>query len=180
MPRPGHFAPQNDPVPFTWEAGWAPGRIWAGAENFVPTEIPSPGRAAPSEWLKVYLFYLLLVPAVVRPSTDPYMHLSDHPQIHICIYPYIDPSTYNAEYSFSYPVTGVLRVRSLGRDLSTSYCVCVCVRARVCVSRSVVQREHVRLNARSYMLEVYDIWCRKVKRCANLELCYKRILILMC
>ena len=27
---------RHDPVPILWEAGWAPGLVWTGAENFAP------------------------------------------------------------------------------------------------------------------------------------------------
>jgi hypothetical protein len=37
--RPGHFTPGKDPVPIAQEAGWAPGPVWTGAENLVPTGI---------------------------------------------------------------------------------------------------------------------------------------------
>jgi len=39
-PRP-HFTPGKDPVPILQEAGWAPGPVWTGAENLVPTGIRS-------------------------------------------------------------------------------------------------------------------------------------------
>ena len=32
-PRRGRFTPSKDPVPIVQEAGWAPGPVWAGAEN---------------------------------------------------------------------------------------------------------------------------------------------------
>ena len=34
-PRP-LFTPGKDPVPIVQEAGWVPGPVWTGAENFVP------------------------------------------------------------------------------------------------------------------------------------------------
>ena len=34
--RPCRFTPGKDPVLILWEAGWAPGPVWTGAENFVP------------------------------------------------------------------------------------------------------------------------------------------------
>jgi len=40
MPRP-HFTPGKDLVPILQEAGWAPGPVWTGAENLVPTGIRS-------------------------------------------------------------------------------------------------------------------------------------------
>ena len=30
------FTPGKDPVPIVQEAGWAPGPVWTGAENFDP------------------------------------------------------------------------------------------------------------------------------------------------
>jgi len=41
MPRP-LFTPGKDPVPIVQEAGWAPGPVWTGAENPVPSGIRSP------------------------------------------------------------------------------------------------------------------------------------------
>ena len=49
-PRP-HFTPGKDPVPILQEAGWAPGPVWTGAENLVPTGIRSPYRPARSQSL---------------------------------------------------------------------------------------------------------------------------------
>jgi hypothetical protein len=46
-PRP-FFAPGKDPVPIVQEAGWAPGPVWTGSENFAPTGIRSPDRPARS------------------------------------------------------------------------------------------------------------------------------------
>jgi len=46
-----HFIPGKDPLPIVQEAGWAPGPVWAGAENLVPTEIRSPERLARSQSL---------------------------------------------------------------------------------------------------------------------------------
>ena len=40
--RPGpHFNPGKEPVPIVQEAGWAPGPVWTGVENLVPTGIRS-------------------------------------------------------------------------------------------------------------------------------------------
>jgi len=39
-PRP-HFTPGKDPIPIVQEAGWAPGPLWTGAENLIPTGIRS-------------------------------------------------------------------------------------------------------------------------------------------
>jgi len=38
---PAAFIPGKDPVPIIQEAGWAPGPVWIGAENFVTTGIRS-------------------------------------------------------------------------------------------------------------------------------------------
>jgi hypothetical protein len=46
--HPGRFTPSEDPVQ---EAGWAPGTVWTGAENLVPTGIRSPDCPARSESL---------------------------------------------------------------------------------------------------------------------------------
>jgi len=37
-PRPSCFIPEKDPVAIVWEAGWAPGLPWAGAENIAPCQ----------------------------------------------------------------------------------------------------------------------------------------------
>jgi hypothetical protein len=41
----------KDPVPILQEAGWAPGLVWTGAENFTLTGILSPDRPARSQSL---------------------------------------------------------------------------------------------------------------------------------
>jgi len=43
--------PGKNPVPIVQEAGWAPGPVWAGAENLAPTGIRSPDRPARSQSL---------------------------------------------------------------------------------------------------------------------------------
>jgi hypothetical protein len=40
--------PDKDPVPIVQEAGWAPGPVWTGAQNLVPTGIRSLERSARS------------------------------------------------------------------------------------------------------------------------------------
>jgi hypothetical protein len=50
-PLPGRFTPGKDPVPIVQEAGWAPGPVWMGAKNLVPTGIRSPDRPARSQSL---------------------------------------------------------------------------------------------------------------------------------
>jgi hypothetical protein len=39
-----HFTLGKHPVPVVQEAGWAPGPVWTGAENLVPTGIRYPDR----------------------------------------------------------------------------------------------------------------------------------------
>jgi hypothetical protein len=41
----------KEPVPIVQEAGWAPGPVWTGAENLVPTGIRFPDRPARSQSL---------------------------------------------------------------------------------------------------------------------------------
>ena len=45
------FTPRKDPVPIVQVAGWAPGLVWTGGENFSPTRIRSPDRPAHSQSL---------------------------------------------------------------------------------------------------------------------------------
>jgi len=49
-PRP-LFTPRKDPVPIVQKAGWNPGPVWTGAENFASTGIRSPDRPACSQSL---------------------------------------------------------------------------------------------------------------------------------
>ena len=50
---PAALDPVKDPVPIVQEAGWAPGPVWTGEENFAtpPTGIRSPDRPARSQSL---------------------------------------------------------------------------------------------------------------------------------
>ena len=50
-PRPGRFTLGTDPVPTVWEAGYAPGPVWTGAENLASTATRSPDLPARSESL---------------------------------------------------------------------------------------------------------------------------------
>jgi len=43
------FIAGKDPVPIVQEAGWAPGPVWAGAENLVSTGTRSPDRPTRSQ-----------------------------------------------------------------------------------------------------------------------------------
>jgi hypothetical protein len=59
-PRP-LYPRERDPVLIVWEAGWAPGSVWTGAENLILAGIRSPDLPARSESLnglfdKVVLF----------------------------------------------------------------------------------------------------------------------------
>jgi hypothetical protein len=40
---------ERDPVPILYEAWWALGPVWTGAENLAPTGIRSPDRPARSQ-----------------------------------------------------------------------------------------------------------------------------------
>ena len=57
MPR-ALYPRESDPIPFAKKAGYAPGQVWTDAENFAPTRIQSPDRAARSKSL-----YRLRIPA---------------------------------------------------------------------------------------------------------------------
>jgi hypothetical protein len=50
-PCPGCFTSMKDPVPIVFEAGWAPGPVWTGAENLTPTRVRSLDRPAHSKSL---------------------------------------------------------------------------------------------------------------------------------
>ena len=51
-PRPSRFTlGEKDPVPIVQEAGWAPGLVWTGKENLVPTGLRTPDRPYRSELL---------------------------------------------------------------------------------------------------------------------------------
>jgi hypothetical protein len=63
------FTPGKDPVPIVQEAGWAPGPVWTGAENLVPTGIQSPDCPACSQSLyqphypahKFFVYYMMFI-----------------------------------------------------------------------------------------------------------------------
>jgi hypothetical protein len=50
MPHP-LYSSEGDPVSIVQEAGRAPGLVWTGAENIVPSRIRSPDRPASNESL---------------------------------------------------------------------------------------------------------------------------------
>ena len=50
-PRSGRFTPVKDTVTIIYEAWWASGPVWTGAENLAHTWIRSPDRPARSESL---------------------------------------------------------------------------------------------------------------------------------
>ena len=63
-PRP-LFTPGKYPVPIVQKAGWDPGSVWTGAENFAPTGIRSPDRPALSRSLyrlryPAHIFWIVL------------------------------------------------------------------------------------------------------------------------
>jgi hypothetical protein len=51
-PRPSRITPRKDPVSLVREAGWAPGPVWTGAEDLVPTRIQFLDRSA--RWEQLY------------------------------------------------------------------------------------------------------------------------------
>ena len=51
VPHPGRFTPRKDLVPIVQKAGWAPGLVWTGAENFASSGIRFLDRPARSESL---------------------------------------------------------------------------------------------------------------------------------
>ena len=61
---PAAFTPWKGPAPIVQEAGWAPGPVWIGAENFAPTGILSPDRPARRQSL-----YRLRYPAHLKLRT---------------------------------------------------------------------------------------------------------------
>ena len=69
-PRP-LFTPGKAPVLIVQEAGWAPGPVWAGAENLAPTGIWSPDRPARSQslyqlrYLTQMWFFKHMVPCIM-------------------------------------------------------------------------------------------------------------------
>jgi hypothetical protein len=72
------FYPGKDPVPIVQEAGWAPGPVWTGAENLVPTGIRFPDRPARSHSLYglsypassniIIIVFLFLIAIVLTPG----------------------------------------------------------------------------------------------------------------
>ena len=48
---PAALRQERDPLSIVYEAGWAPGPVWTGAENFVHAGIQSPDRPTRSESL---------------------------------------------------------------------------------------------------------------------------------
>jgi len=69
MPRP-LFTLGKDLVPIVQEAGWAPGPVWTGAENIVPTGIRSPDHPARSQSL-----YRLSYPALTHTHTHTHTYI---------------------------------------------------------------------------------------------------------
>jgi len=48
---PADLFPEKNPEPIVYEAGWAEGPVWTGAENLAPTGIRSAERPSRSESL---------------------------------------------------------------------------------------------------------------------------------
>ena len=79
-PRP-LFTPGKDPVPIVQEAGWAPGPVWTGAENLVPTGIRSPDHPARGQslyWLRypahISVIHLVYFTLFVQSSYSHLLH----------------------------------------------------------------------------------------------------------
>jgi hypothetical protein len=47
MQRPGRFTPEKCPVPIEWDAEYALGPVWTGAENLAPQRDSIPGPSSP-------------------------------------------------------------------------------------------------------------------------------------
>jgi hypothetical protein len=59
---PAALAPEKDPVPIVWEAGWAPEPVWSGAENLAHTGIRSQDRSVRSDSLyQLAIVYIAIV-----------------------------------------------------------------------------------------------------------------------
>ena len=71
-PRP-HFTSGKDPVPILQEAGWAPGLVWTGAENLVPTGIRSrivqPVVSLYTDWATRPTYFFEVLFNTTNPST---------------------------------------------------------------------------------------------------------------
>jgi hypothetical protein len=97
-PRPGYFNPGKDAVPTVLEAGWAPGLVWAGAENLSHTGIRFPDRPARSQSLyrlrytALNMSYLskfdftIAVSICEQQSTNPHTLLASRSILHECLY----------------------------------------------------------------------------------------------
>jgi len=64
-PSPGRLIPGNDPVPIVYET---PGPEWTGADNLVPTGIPSPDHSGSSESLYLHTHLLSMTSPTDRNS----------------------------------------------------------------------------------------------------------------
>ena len=79
---PAALYPGKEPVLILQETGWAPGSVWTGAENLVPTGIRSPDRPARSQSL-----YQLSYPGHILPFCiliNCYLLLHDKSTIYRC------------------------------------------------------------------------------------------------
>ena len=85
------FTLGKDPVPIVQEAGWAPGPVWTGAENFASTGIRSPDHPARSESLyrlnyPAHWIHGRLVKISMLPSVSVIYHRIDHKLIPVFYY----------------------------------------------------------------------------------------------
>jgi hypothetical protein len=58
-PQPSCFTTGADPIPFVYEAGWAPGLVWMGVENLVSHWVSIPRLSIP--WQVAVLCYTILI-----------------------------------------------------------------------------------------------------------------------
>jgi hypothetical protein len=92
------FCPwRRNPVPIVQEAGWAPGRVWKGAEYFAPSGIRSPDRPARSKSL-----YRLRYPNIFHLEIQLIFQVLSHAnQVTFCLF--------LKDSSLFYPLTFVIR-----------------------------------------------------------------------
>jgi hypothetical protein len=65
-PHLGQFTPGKDLLPVVYEAGWAPGPVWTGAEKLAAAGIRSSNRPTRSDSLHILRYP---DPIVSRPAT---------------------------------------------------------------------------------------------------------------
>ena len=90
------FTPGKDPVRIVQEAGWAPGPVWTGAENLVPTGIRSPDCPARIQYEYMYWIFsihtFLLSVVLINVKAN----------VTICVCVEVHAYTYIAKYNTVY------------------------------------------------------------------------------